>query len=100
MDSILILVLGMGLVTYIPRMIPMVVLQNLKMPDFLKRFLEFVPFAALGALIFPGVLNSTNSTESAIFGTVISIVLAYFRVNIILVVLGGVLGVYLWGLLI
>lgn len=94
--SFILLIFGMGLVTYIPRMAPLVILQNLKLPKYLKRFFEFIPFAILGALIFPGILYSTNSIESAIFGGVIAIILAYLRVHIFIVVFGGILAVYLW----
>ncbi len=94
--SYILLVLGMGLVTYLPRMAPLVILQNLKLPKALKRFFEFIPFAILGSLIFPGILYSTNSIESAIFGGLIAIILAYFRTHILVVVFGGIGAVYLW----
>lgn len=94
--SLLLLVIGMGLVTYIPRMLPMVLLQDIKLSPFLNRFLQFIPYAAIGALIFPGILTSTSSTDSAVFGGLIAAMLAYFRLNLMLVVLGGITAVYLW----
>lgn len=97
MNNLWLVVIGMSLVTYLPRMIPMVILQELKLPKFFKRFLGFIPFAALGALIFPGIIYSTPSIESAIFGGVVSVILALFRVNLIFVVFSGIIGVYLWG---
>lgn len=83
----------MGLVTYIPRMIPMAILNDIKLSPFWKRFLHFIPFATLSALVFPGVLSSTGDLGSAIAGTSISFILAFYRVNIVLVLLGGILGV-------
>lgn len=94
--SLVLLILGMGLVTYLPRMAPLVIMQNLKLPEYLKRFFELIPFAILGALIFPGILYSTNNIGSAIFGGVVAIILAYIRANICLVVFGGIIAVYLW----
>ena len=100
MDHLWQLVLLMGIATYIPRMLPIVFLSNIRLPRFLNSFLRFVPYAALSALIFPGILSSTGNTESAIVGGIISIVLAFLRINIMFVVFGGILGVYLWGILI
>lgn len=89
-------VLLMGLVTYIPRMLPQVFLKDLHLSRFVGNFLGFVPYAVLGALIFPGVLTSTGSTGSAIAGGLVATSLACLRLNIVVVVFGGILGVYLW----
>jgi len=94
------IVVLMALVTYIPRMLPVVLLRDIKLPPFINTFLQYVPFAVLGALIFPGVLTSTGNTQTAIAGMVVSVILAALRINIMLVVFGGILGVFLWGLLI
>jgi len=99
MGKLWLLVLIMGLVTYIPRMLPLTLLNNMQLPRFLNSFLRFVPFAALGALIFPGILSSTGNTNSALVGGAISLLLAFWRVNITLVVFGGILGAYLSGIL-
>lgn len=99
MRSLALLVISMGLVTYLPRMLPMTFLNDMKLPRFVNSFLRFVPFAALGALIFPGILSSTGSPKSAVIGGVAALILAWGRVNITLVVFGGILGAYLGGLL-
>lgn len=99
MESIVILIIGMGLVTYIPRMLPMVILKDLKLPARVKRFFDFIPFAILGALIFPGILYSTDSIGSAVFGGVVAVLLAFYKVNLVIVVIGGILGAYAWSLL-
>jgi len=72
----------------------------MQLPRFLNSFLRFVPFAALGALVFPGILSSTGDTASALFGGTVALLLVFWRVNITLVVFGGILAVYLWGLLV
>lgn len=94
--TLLLLVLGMGAVTYLPRMLPMVLLHNINLPRYWQRFLTFIPFAALGALIFPGIVESTESLGSGIFGLFVSILLAYFRANVIVVVFAAILAVFLW----
>ena len=98
MDKLVLLILGMTVVTYLPRLIPLALLSNLKLPTFLKRILGFIPYAALSALIFPAILSSTSSTESAVFGGSIAVILAYFNTNLFLVVCSGIGGVLIWDL--
>lgn len=49
------MIIGMAAVTYVPRMVPLIAFESLKLPGFLERVLKNVPYAVLGALIFPGV---------------------------------------------
>src|SRR5690554_5409221 len=98
MDNLFFLVLCMGIVTYIPRLLPMVFLKDISLPPFINRFLKFIPYAALGSLIFPGFLTSTGSYGSAIVGGLIAIGLSYNNVNLMLVVLGAIAGAYFGGL--
>lgn len=93
-------VLLMALVTYLPRLIPMTFLRGKKLDPLLKNFLKCVPFAVLGALIFPEVLHSTDSIPSAAAGLIAAIAFAYMRVNVVLVVIGGIAVVYFAGLFI
>jgi hypothetical protein len=44
--------------------------------------------------------TSTANTESALAGGIISIVLAFMRMNLMVVLFGGIFGVFLWGILI
>ncbi len=48
---------GMCLVTFLPRAIPLLLGRDLPLPPWLRRWLSFFPYAALGALIFPGILG-------------------------------------------
>jgi branched-subunit amino acid transport protein len=93
--NLIIIVLAMGIVTYIPRMIPMVLLNNIKLPSFFKSFFQFIPFAALGALIFPGVLSSTGDIRSAVTGSIIAALLSFFRMNVMIVVFVSILSVFI-----
>ncbi|NLY43731.1 MAG: AzlD domain-containing protein [Clostridiaceae bacterium] len=57
MDSkILLIIFGMGLVTYIPRMIPLVILSKFDMPPLFLKWLKYIPVAVLSALLLPGIL--------------------------------------------
>jgi branched-subunit amino acid transport protein len=48
---------GMCIVTFVPRAIPLVLGRDLNLPRWVKRWLSYFPYAALGALIFPGILS-------------------------------------------
>ena len=90
MTEYIIMVLGMAVFTYLPRMIPMVVLPGLKLPAFWERFLNFVPVAVLSALIFPGILYSTDSFLTTLLGGIVAVLLAWKKFNLMFVVLGSI----------
>lgn len=84
------LILGMALVTYIPRMLPLVFLDTEKFPQWMKGVLQNVPYAALGALIFPGILGAHDQLWIALFGGVVAVAFAYLGANLIVVVLASI----------
>jgi len=56
--AILALFFGMALVTYLPRMMPLVVLSRFQFPPALLRWLSFVPISVLAALLAKELLVS------------------------------------------
>jgi branched-subunit amino acid transport protein len=87
-------IVWMAIVTYLPRWVPLTILSNKKLPVRLTLFLKYIPYAALGALIFPDILFSTNYLFSAIAGMAMACIGAYFGLNVVLVVLIGILAAY------
>lgn len=53
----LLLVIGMGLVTYIPRWVPLFYLSRRRLPQWLVDWLELIPVAILSALVLPEILT-------------------------------------------
>lgn len=100
MNSYIILLLGMALVTYLPRMLPLVILSEIELPSFWKRFMLFIPPAALSALIFPGILQATDSVLTALAGGLTAVFLAYFKFSLLTVVLASILTVFIFQFLI
>ena len=49
----IILIIGMGLVTYLPRWIPLFVLAQRNLPNWLIEWLDLIPAAILSALLLP-----------------------------------------------
>ena len=49
--SVLLLIMGASLVTFLPRVLPLVVLSRLELPDWAMRWLKHVPIAVMAALV-------------------------------------------------
>jgi len=48
--------IGMGIVTYFPRLLPTLLLSNKELPESSTTWLSYVPAAVLSALLVPGLL--------------------------------------------
>ncbi|WAA08701.1 AzlD domain-containing protein [Fervidibacillus albus] len=89
-NSLFWLIIGMGLATFLPRMLPLVAFQNFQFPPFLQGVLKNVPYAILGALIFPGVLFIQEELWFGIVGSAIAVILASLGINVVIVVIGSI----------
>ncbi len=90
-SAIVWMILGMAVVTYIPRMLPFLVFKGKELPPFLQNVLKNVPFAVLGALIFPSILLiQEGNILFGIVGTVSAFVIAFLGANVIVVVIGAI----------
>ncbi|UJL47549.1 AzlD domain-containing protein [Virgibacillus sp. NKC19-16] len=93
---IFLIIIGMSLVTMIPRIIPAFVVDKLEFRDWVNRWLNAIPYAALGALIFPGILSVIPERPYiGLIGGIVAIGLAYIGLNVILVVIGAIITVFL-----
>jgi len=90
--SFWILILGMTAVTYIPRLLPFVALDAERLPKGLVRILKNIPYAVLGALIFPGILSVDSNLWFGVIGGLAAVLIALANAHLIIVVLGSVLG--------
>jgi branched-subunit amino acid transport protein len=54
--TVLLTLLGMSLVTYLPRLLPAWFLRGRELPAFLVAWLRYVPVAVLSALLLPSLL--------------------------------------------
>ena len=96
MSEALWIVLGMMLVTYIPRFLPFVMIGDKPLPKKVVRFLEYVPFAALGALIIPGALTAIPGAYMPVAGGLgFAVIYSYLRGGMIVTVVGGIITTYL-----
>lgn len=89
--KILFLILGMALVTYLPRLLPALFLDRFNFPDWFQKWLRNIPYAVLGALIFPGVLFvEKDQPIIGLAGAVTAFFLALFNLHITLIMVGSI----------
>lgn len=93
---IYLIIIGMAIVTMIPRFVPVFIVEKMLFKDWVNRWLQAIPYAALGALIFPAILSvKEGAPHVGIIGGVVAAILAILRLNIVLVVIGAIATVYL-----
>ncbi|PGZ49016.1 branched-chain amino acid ABC transporter [Bacillus anthracis] len=49
--GVFLIILGSAIVTFIPRVVPLMVLSRFELPEWLMRWLNYVPIAVIAALI-------------------------------------------------
>lgn len=91
----MILILCLCVVTLIPRIIPACITGRLNLPEGMITYLNFIPYAALGVLIFPGLLSAVQSPVQGILGGLFAAALALMRVPLFFIVLGTIIFIYL-----
>ncbi len=86
----MLILIGMAIVTYVPRMLPLVMFQNMNLPPFWQNVLKNVPYATLGALIIPAVFFIQEDVIFGVIGAVTAFVVAYIGANAIIVVMSSI----------
>ena len=76
-------------VTYLIRMIPFTLFKKKIKSRFIQSVLYYIPYAVLSAMTFPSIFYSTGNSITAVIGTVVAIVLAYFRLPLTVVALSA-----------
>ena len=90
------LLAGMFLVTYIPRLIPFLFARQLDLPPWVRKWLKLFPYAALGALIFPGILTAVPGRPALAAGAgILAAACALFIRNITVIVVLAISAVLL-----
>lgn len=98
--EILLLLLGMALVTFLPRALPFLLLDRMRFPPRAERFLRLIPYTAMAALIFPGVLSVDSARPwVGLAGAAAAGVLAARRMPAIACVLAAIVVVFLLSLI-
>jgi len=81
-------ILVMASVTYLIRLIPLLLMRKEIKNVYIRSFLYYVPYVTLAVMTFPSILSATASIWSALAGFITALTLAYrghslFRVSIL-----------------
>lgn len=58
--GMVLVILGCALVTWIPRIMPFVLVKNIKMPNIVLRWLAYIPVCILSALVIEGFFEKQD----------------------------------------
>ena len=76
-------------VTYLVRMLPLVLIRKKITNRFLLSFLYYMPYAVLTVMTVPACFYATGSLPTALIGFGVALVLAYFGRSLIVVAAGA-----------
>ncbi len=86
------IILSMALVTYLPRVLPSLLVGRMSFSPKVEKFLRLIPYTAMAALIFPGViLVDAAHPEIGLVGGAVAGVLAWRKVPVIVCVVAAIL---------
>jgi branched-subunit amino acid transport protein len=96
------IILGMGIVTFGIRLVPIVLLGRIEIPVIVQRALRFVPPAVLTAIVVPELLYRDNQidlalTNARLLAGLIAIVVAWRTKNALITIGAGMLALWLLG---
>lgn len=78
MNNFWVYLLVMAGITYLIRMLPMVLIKNKIRNKFILSFLYYIPYTVLGVMTIPAIFYSTKSIASAVCGFLAAIIMSYF----------------------
>lgn len=94
--KIFLIILGMAIVTYIPRLVPFYIVSKMNLSKRATLFLKCIPYSALGALIIPDTFTAiADNSLASIAGTIGAVLIAYFSKNTVITVIGSIIIVYM-----
>ena len=77
--SFWIYILVMAGITYLIRMIPLVLIKRKIQNKFILSFLYYIPYTVLSVMTIPAIFYSTSSRVSAAVGFITAVILSYFE---------------------
>lgn len=91
--SFFIYLVVMAGVTYLIRMLPLVLIKKKITNQLILSLLHYIPFAVLSAMTIPAAFFVTDHIIAAVVGVVFALILAFKTKSLILVALGATFGV-------
>lgn len=85
MNNFWIYLLVMAGVTYLIRMLPLVLLKKKITNRYVLSFLYYIPYAVLAVMTVPAIFTATEQPLAAALGFVAAVALAYFEKSLLTV---------------
>ena len=76
--NVYVYILGMWLVTYLIRVLPLTLIRRQITNRTIRSFLYYVPYVTLAVMTFPAILTATQSPVSGALALVAGLALAWF----------------------
>lgn len=96
--NIYIYIFVMAAVTYLIRMLPLVLIRREIKNQFIRSFLYYVPYVTLSVMTFPAILSETGSIWSAWAALITGVVLAWRGKSLLQVAVCACAVVFVWEL--
>ncbi|KWW21965.1 branched-chain amino acid transporter AzlD [Peribacillus simplex] len=92
--SVLLVILGCAIVTFIPRIIPFIVIRNIELPKIVVKWLSFIPICIFAALIVDSFIIEDESLLSVdwsvLAGIIPTLIVAIWTKSLSVTVLVGI----------
>ena len=72
-------------VTYLTRMLPLVLVKKKIKNRFIYSFLYYIPYAVLSVMTIPAIFYAVENRISAIVGFLVALIVAYFEKGLVVV---------------
>lgn len=95
----LVYLLTMAGVTYLVRLLPILLIKNKIENRFLLSFLHYVPYAVLSAMTVPAIFYAADSPISAAAGFIVAIVVALFEKGLVSVAVSACAATFICSLI-
>lgn len=96
MRNMIPLILGMALVTYIPRFLPLIILTDRQTGKKFKQFLTFIPYTSLSILILRGIITASSEMRlPTLIGVGVAAIISYIQGSLLLSILGGIVSSFI-----
>lgn len=82
-------------VTYLIRMLPLVLCRKKIENRFIRSFLYYIPYAVLSAMTIPAIFYSTGYLLSAVLGLAVAVLLSVFEKKLLTVAIGACATVFI-----
>ena len=81
----ILLILTMAIITYVIRLVPMLVFRRKIKSQFINSLLYYLPYAVLSAMTFPFIMYCSGNVISAVVGTAVALIGAFSRRSLVMV---------------